>query len=107
MIAAGHHDSLHDPPQIPAITGVTPKRKKQESLAETLAGVAAAFVSAMRTPEIKQVNTNVVTATSETPPKSKVSASSGVGLSPGRISELRMKLELRVAATPRTKHLNP
>ena len=90
MISAGHHDSLDDPPQIPAITGITPKRKKQESLAEALAGVAAAFAGRMCTPQITQANSNVVIATPESPTKDK-SSSSQVGLSPGRISELRMK----------------
>ena len=37
MIVAGHHESTDNPPQIPAITGITPKRKK-ESLSSALAG---------------------------------------------------------------------
>ena len=37
MITGGNHESADDPPQVPAITGITPKREKRESLASALA----------------------------------------------------------------------
>ena len=91
MIVSGNHESMTNPPQIPAITGIQPKRVKRESLGE---GAASTIVGALRTPEIKQSNigTNSVVITSDTtatPPKI-LSNSSGqpTGLSPGRVCEL-------------------
>ena len=53
-MAAGHHSSLTTPPNIPAINGLIPKHRKQESLAEAVAGI----VSSMRNPDhnINQVS---------------------------------------------------
>ena len=100
MIAAGNHESTDDPPQIPAITGITPKRDKKESLASAIAGAAATFATALRTPQIQQTSVsapNSVVMTTESPPvtpKSNRHSSdkpTPAGLSPGRISELRIK----------------
>ena len=70
------------------INGVTPKRKKPDTLAETIAGI----VSSTRTP-VQQTQTggNVVITTSSTPQSSKTSPRSSMGHSPGKISDLRMK----------------
>ena len=64
------------------INGVTPKRKKPDTLAETIAGI----VSSTRTP-VQQTQTggNVVITTSSTPQSSKTCRSS-MGHSPGKIS---------------------
>ena len=66
-MAAGHHSSLTTPPNIPAINGLIPKHRKQESLAEAVAGI----VSSMRNPDhnINQSATcaNVVITSSTVP----------------------------------------
>lgn len=54
MIAAGHHESTDNPPQIPAITGITQKK----SLSSALAGAAVSFASALRSPACKSVVIN-------------------------------------------------
>ena len=96
MLAAGHHDSLTDPPNVPAISRITPKRKNSSNVAE----MVAAVVSAMRTPEVTQTLTqsgnNIVISSPSTPPHShtsgsKPSSASAVGHSPGRINDLRMR----------------
>ena len=74
MIVAGNQESMTDPPQIPAITGIQPKKAKRESLGEALVEAASTIVGALRKPEIKQSNvgaTNVVITsdTTATPPK--------------------------------------
>jgi len=96
-IVAGSHEIMTDPPQIPAITGIQPKRAKRESLGEALVEAASTIVGALHKPEIKQSNvgaTNVVITsdTTATPPKI-LSSTSGQpsGLSPGRVCELRSK----------------
>ena len=87
MVAAGHHSSLTTPPNIPAINGLIPKRRKQESLAEAVAGI----VSSMRNPDhnINQSATcaNVVI----TSPSSTSKSCPIMGHSPSKISDLRMR----------------
>ena len=76
MITADHHYSLDDPPHIPGIIGVTPKRKRGSAVAEaiiTLAGV-------MKTSDNKGSNT--------TGTQQQVAMAT---YSPGKISELRLK----------------
>ena len=80
MISAGHHDSLDDPPRIPAITGVTPKRKQRQSLAEAIAGAATTLVSAVH-------NKGAADAS----PAQSPATDTRVGHSPSKISDLRMK----------------
>ena len=86
-MAAGHHSSLTTPPNIPAINGLIPKRRKQESLAEAVAGI----VSSMRNPDhnINQSATcaNVVI----TSPSSASKSCPIMGHSPSKISDLRMR----------------
>ncbi len=93
MIAAGNHESVDDPPNIPAITGVIPKREKKESLADPISSAATTFAQALRPPEMKagvvSANNSLV-ITQTTPPKSQ-STISRVGLSPGRVTDLRIK----------------
>ena len=44
MVTADHHKSLDNPPDIPAITGIVPKRKKpRESVAEASSSLAGAL----------------------------------------------------------------
>ena len=86
MIASGNHESLDDPPLIPALTGIAPKRRR-ESLSSVVAGVASSIANAIR-PEIRP--TRPISP-------SKSAPSSIPGRSPGQISNLRLKLlqELR------------
>lgn len=51
-IVAGSHESMTDPPQIPAITGIQPKRAERESLGEALVEAASTIVGALHKPEI-------------------------------------------------------
>lgn len=78
MISAGHHESLDDPPQIPAITGVTPKRKPKESLAEAITGAASSLVSVFH-------GKSPATVSPGQPP----ALDTRVGHSPSKISDLR------------------
>ena len=90
MIVAGNQESMTDAPQIPAITGIQPKRAKRESLGEALVG-------ALRKPEIKQSSvgaTNVVITWDTTATQPKIlSSTSGQpsGLSLGWGCELHSK----------------
>ena len=84
MIASGNHDSFDDPPSIPTITGVAPiSKRKRESSSTVVAGVASSIASAIR-------------------PDVGTSSSSPAGLSPGKISDLRLKKlqELRELQQP-------
>ena len=78
MIASGNHESLDDPPSIPALTGVAPKRRR-ESLSSVVAGVASTIASAIR-PEVGTSNTDSPSPSTSTP-----------GRSPGKVSHLRLK----------------
>jgi len=44
MIVSRTHDDLEEPLRVPMITGLVPKRQKQETLSDALAGAATAFV---------------------------------------------------------------
>lgn len=78
MISAGHHESLDDPPQIPALTGVTPKRKQKESLAEAITGAASTLVGAFHSKGSADVS-----------PARSPAIDTRVGHSPSKISDLR------------------
>ena len=80
MYAAGIHDSMQDPPDIPAFSSNPPKRQRKDSFAESLTGAAIAFA-------------NTLSSSSQ---KDKFSAETGhnsceVGTSPRKTVELRMK----------------
>lgn len=88
MVAAGHHSSLTTPPNIPAINGVTPKRKRQDTLAEAIAGI----VSCIRAHDNQPATGGNVINTSDTPSSSRNSPRPSVmGHSPSKISDLRMR----------------
>ena len=76
MIVSGTHDDMEEPPRVPMIRGLVPKRQKQETLSDALAGAATAFVNAFRpTPTTSVSNTPV----------------SSMGISPGKTADIRMK----------------
>ena len=58
------------------ITGLVPKRQKQETLSDALAGAATAFVKAF--------HSTATASISNTP-------ASSVGISPGKTADIRMK----------------
>lgn len=77
MIHNGVYEDQVDPPQVPMITGKpgTSNRPKSESLTEALTGAATAFAKVFKTSPSRPTN--------PTPP--------GVGISPCKAAELRMK----------------
>jgi len=77
MIILGTHDDLEEPPRVPMITGLVPKRQIQETLSDALADAAAAFVKAF--------HSTPTTSVSNTP-------TSSVGISPGKTADIRMKI---------------
>ena len=94
MIVAGNHENIDNPPQVPAITGITPKLEKKESLSSALAGGAAIFASALGSPSGVVNASNVVINDSSPNNKAPRAASEqllAVGLSPGRVTELQRR----------------
>ena len=94
MIEAGNHDSTDNPPLIPAIT-ITPKCEKS-SLSDVIAGAATTFANAFRSPDVHQSNKQSISISSDalsSPVKCNRSPSvtQNTGVSPGKVTELRMK----------------
>ena len=81
MIQCGTHDDYDDPPRVPMITGILPKRPKKESITDALTAAATAVAKAFSPPSTSQV----ATASSQMP------STPTVGMSPGKSIELRMK----------------
>ena len=44
MIQCGTHDDYDDPPHVPMITGILPKRPKKDSITDALTAAATAVV---------------------------------------------------------------
>lgn len=60
MIQCGTHDNYENPPNVPMITGIAPKRHK-ENLSGSLAGAAVAIVKALSPPPLeKKENSDIV-----------------------------------------------
>ena len=96
MIAAGNHDSIDNPPLIPPITGIQSKREKKSSLSDVIASAAVTFASAVRSPDVQQSNKQSVVISPDvmsSPVKRTPSHSltPTTGISPGKVTELRMK----------------
>ena len=96
-IISGNHDSTEEPPDLPAITGVGPRKQKKQTLSEAIVEAATTFAGAVRGPDIKQTggpNATVVLSGStaaQTPTKVVSESEKSIGLSPGRVTELRSK----------------
>ena len=73
MIQCGTHDSYEDPPNVPMIIGIPPKRSK-ENFSESLANAAVAIVKAL-----------------SPPPPEKKENSDIVRISPAKKCDLRMR----------------
>ena len=96
MIVAGNHDSTDTPPLIPAITGIQPKREKKSSLSDVIAGAAVTFANAVKSPDIQQRNNQSIVISSDAmsspvKPNSSLSVTPTTGISPAKVTELRMK----------------
>ena len=90
MLTTKNHESFDDPPDLPPFSGVQPKKKA--SLAEAITGAALTFASVARTPDISQNNSqSVVIAPSSLKASATPVAPAAVGISPGKVTELRMK----------------
>ena len=86
MIVTGIHASKDTPPQVPLITGVTPKRKHADTFKDTIMHTATAIMKAatsnypsptiVQTPHIQQTITQ---------------SQEAVGVSPGKAAEIRGK----------------
>ena len=85
MIVSGIHASKDTPPQVPLITGVTPKRKQSDTFKETMVDAATAV--------IKAVADNRATPTIVTPQIQQTITQNqeSVGVSPGKAAEIRGK----------------
>lgn len=82
MIHCGTHDDYEDPPRVPMIIGIPPKRQRKDSLAEAITGAAEAVAKAFApTPQPLPASSSSPVATSL----------GGVGISPGKAADLRMK----------------
>ena len=83
MICSGIHDDYDTPPDIPAFSGVTPKRPRKDSLSDALTGAAVAFAQSISGSKSKD----------DSPSKMRQSSSlpTPTGVSPGKAVELRMK----------------
>ena len=90
MVTTKNRDSLDDPPDMPPFSGVQPKKKS--SLAEAITGAALTLAKAARTSDVSQSNNqSVVIAPSSLPRSANSLVTTAMGISPGKITELRMK----------------
>ena len=96
MLVTGVHSSRENPPQVPMITGSTPRRKPQnKEFQESIVITAAAVVKAMtqnspnsttiQSPQIQQIIKEHPT------PQSSGHGQRELGVSPGKASEIRGK----------------
>ena len=92
---SGNHDSTEEPPDLPVITGVGVKK---QTLSEALVEAATTFAGAVCGPDIRQTGGSNATITvlsgstaAQTPTKVVSESERSVGLSPGRVTELRSK----------------
>ena len=64
MIVSCIHSSMDTPPQVPMITGCTPKRKRSDNFKDTIISTATAVMEAVtakshvQTPQIQQTVTH-------------------------------------------------
>ena len=86
-ITAGLHDHFDSPPDLPAFSQSQPKKpRKQESLSDALSEAAVSIVHALSGSSSKEKEKEPIT-----PSKTAPAASVGIGVSPGKSVELRMK----------------
>ena len=95
MITTGIHSSKDTPPQVPMITGITPKRKQRKddlTMSDTIASTAAAVVKAINcVSPVTQSATIQQTILDSCTPTRRSNDLSQLGISPGKASEIRGK----------------
>lgn len=82
MVATGIHDDLEEPPQVPMITGITPKRAKKETLSDALTPLAKAITKAFTGNQASSTPEKCAVASQQT---------SQCGISPAKVADVRMK----------------
>ena len=96
VIDSGNYTDRDAPPQHPMFDGTQPKRPKKQSLSEAIVEVANCFSQRMYATEIHQSGgPNAILHILTRPPSKETRSSSdfstSVGISPGKITELRIK----------------
>lgn len=95
MVASKNHESLDNPPDIPVFSGPGDLPKKKTSLTDAITGAAMTLANAVRSPDITCTQNNnqaVIVSPSSSPTRAtSKNQAENVGISPGRVSELRMK----------------
>lgn len=91
MISTGIHSSKDTPPQIPMITGVTPKRKKKldeerRTLQDSIVSTAAAVMKA-----VSSGGSTSIQQSTQDPSTPNKKSKSQLGMSPGKVAEIRGK----------------
>ena len=80
MICSGIHEDYDTPPDIPAFSGMTPKKPHKDSLSDALTGAAVAFAQSLSGSK-----------TRDDSPKRMPSMLTATGIFPGKAVELCMK----------------
>ena len=90
MITTGIHSSKDTPPQVPMITGITPRKKpKKDALSDTIVSTAAAVVEAIScSSPVTQSPTIHQTISDSSTPTRPALGSSQLGISPGIVAEI-------------------
>ena len=94
MIDSGNYTNRDTPPQHPAFDGTLPKRPKKPSLSEAIVEAANCLSQRMNTTDIHQSggpNAVLLTRPPSKETRSSSEFSAGLGISPGKITELRIK----------------
>lgn len=95
MLVTGVHSSRENPPQVPMITGSTPRRKPQnKEFQESIVSTAAAVVKAItqNSPNSSTIQSPQIQQTINEHPAPQTSGHSReLGVSPGKASEIRGK----------------
>ena len=93
MITTGIHSSKDTPPQVPMITGIAPRKKpKKDALSDTIVSTAAAVVKAIScSSPVTQSPTIHQTISDSSTPTRPALGSSQLGISPGKVAEIRGK----------------
>ena len=94
MIDSGNYTDRDNPPQHPAFDGTQPKRPKKPSLSEAIMVAANCFSQRVHTTDIHQSggsNAVLLSRPQLKETRSSSEFSTNLGISPGKITELRIK----------------
>ena len=96
MISTGKYENTDTIPVFLELDN-QPKKSKRTSLADAITGAAATFANAVKSPEVQQCNSQSVVISSPNSPSTPAvgggtsTCPMAPGISPGRITDLRMK----------------